>query len=77
MPDPLTTVKVPRSLRERIAVRARQQRMTAAEVIAGLLDEADRHARFDAVRAAYAHPDASYVEESETWDSLAGDGLRP
>lgn len=77
MPELLTTIKLPKSLRERIALRARQQRMTAAELIAGLLDEADRRARFDAVRDAYAHADASYREESEAWDSLADDGLRP
>lgn len=75
MPDVLTTIKVPKSLRERIAVRAGEQHMTAAEVIAGLLDDADRRARFAAVREAYAHPDESYLEESEAWDSLAGDGL--
>jgi hypothetical protein len=77
MPELLTTIRVPTSLRERIAaVRAGQQQMTAAEVIAGLLDGADRRARFVAVREAYAHADASYAEESEAWDSLADDGLR-
>lgn len=75
MPE-LTTIKVPKDLRERIAARAGQQRMTAAEVIAALLDEADRRARFDAVRAAYAREDPSYLEETEAWDSLADDGLR-
>ncbi|TFV90346.1 toxin-antitoxin system protein [Blastococcus sp. CT_GayMR16] len=77
MPDLLTTIKVPKSLRERIAIRAGEQRMTAAEVIAGLLDDADRRARFDAVRAAYDQADASYREETEAWDSLADDGLHP
>ncbi len=77
MPDTVTTIKVPRSLRERIAARAGQQRMTAAELIADLLDEADRRARFEAVREAYASTDASYREETEAWDSLADDGLRP
>ena len=77
MPDTVTTIKVPRSLRERIAARAGQQRMTAAEVITELLDEADRRARFEAVREAYASTDASYREETEAWDSLADDGLRP
>ena len=77
MPEVLTTIKVPKSLRERIAVRAREQRMTAAEVVAELLDEADRRSRFAAVREAYATPDPSYREETEAWDSLADDGLRP
>jgi hypothetical protein len=77
MPDMVTTIKVPRSLRERIAARAGQQRMTAAEVITELLDEADRRARFEAVREAYANTDASYREETEAWDSLGDDGLHP
>ncbi|NEK60234.1 hypothetical protein GCU56_20460 [Geodermatophilus sabuli] len=73
----MTTIKVPRSLRERIAARASQQQMTAAEVIAELLDEADRHARFEAIREAYASTDASYREETQAWDSLADDGSYP
>jgi hypothetical protein len=76
MTESLTTIKVPKSLRERIAARAGEKRMTAAELIAGLLDEADRRARFDAVRAAYAQADTSYQEETEAWDSLADDGLQ-
>lgn len=77
MTDSLTTIKVPKSLRERIAARAGEKRMTAAEVIAGLLDDADRRARFDAVREAYAHADTSYQDETQAWDALADDGLHP
>jgi predicted DNA-binding ribbon-helix-helix protein len=77
MPGTLTTIKVPKALRERIAARAGRRRMTAAEVIAELLDEADRRSRFTAVREAYATTDASYREETDEWDSLADDGLRP
>ena len=75
MPDTVTTIKVPRRLRERIAARAGQQRMTAAEVISELLDDAERRARFAAVREAYEVSDASYRQETEAWDSLADDGL--
>lgn len=75
MPDGVTTIKVPKSVRERIAARAGEQRITAAELITQLLDEADRRSRFDAVRAAYADPDLSYRAETETWDTLADDGL--
>ena len=75
MPDPVTTIKVPRSLRERIATRAAEQRKTAAEVITELLDDAERRARFDAVRASYVQVDASYLEETEAWDTLADDGM--
>jgi hypothetical protein len=77
MPDSVTTIKVPRSLHERIAARAARQRMTPAEVIADLLDEADRRARFEAVRESYASTDTSYREETEAWASGAGDGLHP
>jgi hypothetical protein len=75
MPEAVTTIKVPKSVRERVAARANEQHITAAEVITQLLDEADRRARFDAVRAAYADPDPAYRDETETWDTLAGDGL--
>lgn len=76
MPDTVTTIKLPRSLRERIAERAGRHRMTAAEVIAELLDEADRRARFEAVRDAYTSADASYREETDAWELLADDDLR-
>lgn len=75
MRESLTTIKVPKTLRERIAARATERRITAAEVVAELLDEADRRARFAAVRQAYAEDDASYQEETEAWNSLADDGL--
>lgn len=75
MTEALTTIKVPKHLRARIAALAGQRRRTAAEVIEELLDDADRRARFDAVRAAYANTDTSYVDETETWDTLADDGL--
>lgn len=74
MTDAVTTTKVPRRLRERIAARAAEQRVTAAEVITQLLDDADRRARFDAVRDAYASTDHSSGDETAVWDSLAGDG---
>ena len=77
MSDTVATIKVPRQLRERIAARAVQRRMTAAEAIAELLDETDRRVRFDAVRVAYAATDPSYREKTEAWDSLADDGLHP
>lgn len=76
MPEPLTTIKVPKSLRARISALAGQRHRTAAEVIEELLDEADRRARFDAVRAAYESADSAYLDETEAWDSLAADGLR-
>lgn len=75
MPAELTTIKVPRQLRERIAARARAQHATAADVLTRLLDDADRAARFAAVRAAYAGVDDDYVVETVEWDATSADGL--
>lgn len=73
--EAMTTIKVPKSLRERIAREAAGEGLTAAGLIAEALDERDRRARFRAVRRAYATVDASYVEETGHWDALAGDGM--
>ena len=76
--DVLTTIKVPRSLRQRIADRAREQHLTAAEVLTRLLDDADRAARFAAVRAAYdAGIDDEYAADLADWETTSADGLGP
>lgn len=68
MPDTTTTIKVPRSLRERVSREAAEAGLTAAGLIAALLDEHDRQARFAAVREAHARPDVSYAAETAAWD---------
>lgn len=73
--EPVTTIKVPRSLRERIARDAAEQGLTAAALLVSLLDTHERQARFRAVRDAYARPDAGYDQENQTWDAVVGDGL--
>lgn len=73
----MTTIKVPRQLRERIAREAADFGGTAAELVTELLDEHDRRARFDAVRQAYVSNDSTYADETEDWDTLADDGLDP
>jgi len=75
MPEPLTTLKVPKALRERISRQAAAEGSTAAGLLARLLDEHDRRLRFEAVRAAYAEPDASYRDETADWDVALADGL--
>lgn len=74
MPD-LTTLKVPKDLRERITREAAREGRTAAGLLSDLLDERDRAARFEAVRRAYASPDDSWRAETEDWSVAAADGL--
>jgi len=71
----LTTIKVPRALRERISRDAARRGITAASLIGDLLDGHEREQRLAAVGKAYATtPDASYVEETEAWDEASADG---
>jgi len=74
--ESVTTIKVPKPLRERLSRSASRAGLTAAALISDLLDERERQARFEAVRHAYeTSADDSYAAETEEWDSLAGDGL--
>lgn len=73
--EPVTTIKVPRSLRERISRDAAREGVTAAALLAGLLDSHERAARFRAVREAYGQPDRGYRQESQDWDAVISDGL--
>jgi hypothetical protein len=74
--ESMTTIKVPKHLRERLSRNAGQAGLTAAALISELLDERERQARFEAVRRAYeASADETYAAETQDWDSLAGDGL--
>jgi hypothetical protein len=76
--ESMTTIKVPKHLRERLSRNASRSGLTAAALISDLLDERERQARFDAVRHAYeTSADDAYAAETEEWDSLAGDGLAP
>jgi hypothetical protein len=71
----MTTIKVPKQLRQRVADGAAREGLTAADLISTLLDEYERRRRFDAVRQAYAADDPTYIEETEVWDAAIGDGL--
>lgn len=73
--ESMTTIKIPKQLRERVARDAAEQGLTAAGFIATLIDDYERRRRFDAVRRAYASTDPSYVDETKAWDALAGDGI--
>jgi hypothetical protein len=67
----MTTIKVSKALRDRLAHEASAQGVATAELIKRLLDRSEREARFDAVRAAYAQEDPAYRAETEQWESLA------
>lgn len=76
MPD-MTTIKVPKELRDAVMSSARSEGLTAAEFLARITREHARTQRFAAVRKAYAEadPDRDYVEITEAWDDAAADGL--
>lgn len=72
----VTTIKVPRALRERISQDASRRGVTAASLISELLDRYEREQRLDAVGAAYAeHPQSDYLAETAAWDEVTADGL--
>jgi hypothetical protein len=73
--ESMTTIKIPKQLRARVAEGAAREGVTAAALIATLLDEYERRLRFEAVRQAYADVDQSYVDETRAWDAVVGDGL--
>jgi hypothetical protein len=73
--DPVTTVKVPRSLRARIARDASANGQTAAGFLTTVIDRWEREQRLANVRRAYAARDEAYREETEAWDAARGDGL--
>ena len=73
----MTTIKVPKSLREHVTRSARAEGLTAAEFLKLIIEEHSRKQRFAAVRKAYdtAGRDRDYDEITEAWDRAATDGL--
>lgn len=76
---PMTTIKVPQPLRQRIAGDAAEEGVTAAAFLAGLLDRYERDRRFAQVRRAYAGYDggidSDYAELTQAWDRATGQDL--
>lgn len=68
-----TTIKVPGELRDRVNARAREDGMTAAGLIANLLDDRERRERMAAFGRAIRSADADYWDEFRTWDEIAVD----
>lgn len=85
----MTTIKVPKALREEVMRTARTEGLTAAQFLKRLVDEHARHQRFAAVREAMARDlapgldpgatnggqDRDYREITKAWDAAAADGL--
>lgn len=73
-----TTIKVPRELRDRINHDAGQRGLTAAALLAELVDAYERAQRFQAVARAYANlaHDDDYQIETRAWDATVSDGLK-
>jgi hypothetical protein len=70
-----TTIKVPAELRDRINRDASDRGLTAAGLIAELIDDYERAQRFTAFGRAFSAADDAYRREVELWDSVSGDGL--
>lgn len=73
----MTTIKVPKELRDAVMSSARAEGLTAAEFLARITREHARSQRFAAVQRAYAEAgaDRDYVEITEAWDEAGADGL--
>lgn len=71
----MTTIKVPKELRETVMKSARAEGLTAAEFLRQVTEEHARRRRFAAVREAYAGigRDSDYDEITTTWDQAAAD----
>lgn len=71
----MTTIKIPSELRDRINRDARAQGMTAAGLIARLLDADERRQRMEAFGRAMRGADVTYWDELRSWDGTLSDGI--
>jgi hypothetical protein len=79
VPSDATTIKVPKSLRDRIAENAGNEGLSSHAFLESLVDSYERSTRLAAVAAAYRNSDdddlESWRSETAEWDELSGDGL--
>ncbi|HZX04001.1 hypothetical protein [Kribbella sp.] len=73
----MTSLKVPKHVRDTVMRCARAEGLTAAEFLQRVTEEHARHQRFAAVRRAYAESsrDSDYDELTTAWDEAGEDGL--
>ena len=76
-PSDLTTIKVSKTLRDRISAGASERRQTVQKFIEGVLEDYERRGRLSAVAAAMATADdatlADWRHESEAWAGADSD----
>lgn len=79
MPSDMTTVKVRKATRERIACAARAEKLTAGEFLERVVSAWERQHRLEDARNAMAGASAedarSYAAELDEWDQALLDGL--
>jgi hypothetical protein len=72
----VTTIKVSKPLRQRIAGDAATEGVTTAVFLERLVDRYERERRLSAVGRVYSGGvDEDYAAETQAWDAAAGDGL--
>jgi hypothetical protein len=75
----VTTIKVPKALRDRIAADAADEGLTAQAFLQSLIERHERNKRLAAVAAAYRESSdedvESWREETEDWAVVDWDGL--
>ena len=76
-PADLTTIKVSKTLRDRISANAAERDQTVQKFIEGVLEDYERRARLSAVAAAMAAADdatlADWRDETEAWAGADSD----
>lgn len=76
-PADLTTIKVSKTLRDRISASAAERDQTMQKFIEGVLEDYERRARLSAVAAAMAAADdatlADWRDESDAWTGADSD----
>lgn len=74
----VTTIKVSKTLRDRIAADAADEGLTAQSFLQSLIDAHERNKRLAAVAAAYRESSdddlESWREETEDWATVDADG---
>jgi hypothetical protein len=75
----VTTIKVPKALRDRIAADAADEGLTAPAFLQSLIEIHERNKRLAAVAAAYRESSdedlESWREETNDWAAVDADGL--
>ena len=77
MKQEMTTLKVSKVTREAVTTAAREKGMTADAFLTWLIEEQMWAERMRIVKAAMAHPDEEYLEETRWWERLSEESIEP